>query len=575
MGNFFGKSKNEINESTDNILDEQEYYAYINKIPKDEFLCPKCFKIPTISNICYNKGIIKLNCEIHGELELTFKKFYKETSNSIFHNYNRKCDCQKEYDIGSKFFYSNEQHKYYCTKCFNELNKEKNLIDINDERINNYKKSTIKIEDEEKFKEPIIEQNQKLSKIYRFNQIILNTYKKCPNNYFHIQSVIKLGESIDNESNKLDCSYEEELISKIENNKNNNELKTFKNSYKINDEDERLILKERNLGDKEFKTISQIIFTNLKEIDLSHNNIKKIECLDNMILPYLKILDMSFNKIENIKPISELHCKNLKVINLQKNEIIDISPFLNSNFPKLLVLKIEENIIEEGKEPFKELQKKYNKKLSYKIFTEEDFKKKYKEDIKFEGMLDLHEIKKGDEMLKDLYLILSNHKDNKITELKLDNNNLCDVSILSVFPLPSLNYLDLSVNKIKNLDFLNEMEIPKIKGIYLDDNLFYDIRQLRYLVNKKEKENEKENEKKNEEKNEKKYNIKILSLKTDKLEKLFTKIQNANNEDKNIIKKHNQIIKTLEEFKSSKIEMDIINDLDEYTWIKLNKNIFQ
>ena len=166
MGNFFGKSKNEINESTDNILDEQEYYAYINKIPKDEFLCPKCFKIPTISNICYNKGIIKLNCEIHGELELTFKKFYKETSNSIFHNYNRKCDCQKEYDIGSKFFYSNEQHKYYCTKCFNELNKEKNLIDINDERINNYKKSTIKIEDEEKFKEPIIEQNQKLSKSY-------------------------------------------------------------------------------------------------------------------------------------------------------------------------------------------------------------------------------------------------------------------------------------------------------------------------------------------------------------------------------------------------------------------------
>ncbi len=555
MGNLLKKFKNEIHESTDN----QEYYVDINKIPKNDFLCPKCFKTPIISNICYDNGIIKLKCEVHGELILTIKQFYEEIYNSKFHNYNKKCDCKKNYDKDSIFYYSNQLHKYFCTNCIanNLEGHENDFIDINDEKIKNYQKSHKKKskEDLEKLKKPIMEENKKLSKIYRLNQIILNTYKKYPNNYFHIQSVKKLGESIYNESKELESSYEE-LNSKIEENKNNNELNTFKNDHNINDEDERLILPGKNLGDNGFETISQIVFTKLIEIDLSKNNIANIKCLDNMILPYLKILDMSDNQIEDITPISELNCKNLKVINLQKNKITDIEPFLHSDFPKLLILKIEENNIKQDEKSFEDLQKKYNKQLNYKKFTDKEFAQKYGVDNINKKILDLHN-KRNAEMLKHLYLVLSNHKNNIIQELKLDDNELCDVSILSIFPLPNLNILDLSVNKIKNLDFLNEMEIPKIKIIYLNENEFYDIRQLRYLVNKKEKKKENENE------NEQKYNIKMFSLKNDNFKKLFKKIKRATSKDKIIIKKNNQNIKTLEEFKTSEILMDLDEELDE------------
>ena len=46
----------------------------------------------------------------------------------------------------------------------------------------------------------IYEKNKNLSYIIKFNNLILNTFEKFKNNYFHIKNIINLGKSIEKEN---------------------------------------------------------------------------------------------------------------------------------------------------------------------------------------------------------------------------------------------------------------------------------------------------------------------------------------------------------------------------------------
>ena len=54
------------------------------------------------------------------------------------------------------------------------------------------------------------------------------------------------------------------------------------------------------LDDQDFKYISQIRFNQLKEIEISENNITNIEPFNKMSLPFLEFLNLSHNKIQII-----------------------------------------------------------------------------------------------------------------------------------------------------------------------------------------------------------------------------------------------------------------------------------
>ena len=566
--------ENKNNQSTDNLLDNPYIYSVFKNIPQGEFICPKCYKIPTILNVFYDEGIIEFNCEVHGKLKLNIEQFYKETENSLFQIFNKKCDCKK---IGENnntiFFYCSECSKYYCQNCIEKHKKYKHsTINIkeqkeqyrknfnNNEKINEKEKVAAKnqiIIEKEKVeaKNQIIEKNKNLSKIYRLNQIILNTYQEFPDNYFHIKSAINLGESINNESKELESLYEE-----LKNKENEfDALKNFLNKHKVDGKvidnkvieniinklkkENILFLSNLNLGNKEFQNISQILFRKIKIFDLSNNKIKIIEDFDNMIMPYLEVLDMSYNEIENIEPIAKLNCKNLKVISLQNNKIADVEPCFNFDFPKLKILRIENNVVQKDNANFKQLLKKYKSQLIYEEVKIENFNKTYRSNINnLKGStLDLHGLRKDDNMLKDLYLLLTNDyesKTNNIKILKLDDNKLRDVSILSLFPLPKLKKLDLSVNKIKNLDFLNEMNLDNLIIIYLDSNEIFDIRQLGQLI-----------------RSEKVKNLKIIAMKNKKYERLINKLD----DDKEgiIAKKNKNNKENLDLFKSKDIQIDL------------------
>ena len=204
-----------------------------------------------------------------------------------------------------------------------------------------------------RYKKIIIEKNRILSNIIRFNNLILKTFEKFKNNYYHIKSVINLGKSIQKEnlrdSQDIEC-MDYNLKNSLYKQREAIDILKKKSDIFLSRNDTFLHLYNRNVRDEEFKLISQIKFNQLKEINLSGNNIKNIEYFNKMNLPYLEYLNMSYNRIENIEPIAELNSKELKEIFLQNNEIKDLYPFLESDFPKLEILRIENNIFDKNSE---------------------------------------------------------------------------------------------------------------------------------------------------------------------------------------------------------------------------------
>ena len=320
--------------------------------------------------------------------------------------------------------------------------------------------------------------------------IILNSYEIFQKNYFHIKSLINIGKTIKKE-NERDSKELDIIISSLEKSHKiqKEAIKALQEQFKIdlNGKEEKLSLRKRNLGDIGFKLISKILFINLKDIDVSENGIKDIEPLNNMNLPHLEYLNMSYNNIEKIEPIAELNSKKLKEICLQDNNITDFSPFLKSEFPELERLRIENNNFDKTIPEFKELiNKKFKNKVFYIAKTTKDFKEKYGVEINLDDtIINLSNLKGKDDLLQDLYLIVK--PDNKIEQLKLDDNEIKNASLISRIPLKKLKLLDLSLNNITNLQFLTKMKMPKLTTIYLNANKVNDIYPLIQIKDIKDK----------------------------------------------------------------------------------------
>ena len=537
------------------------------EVPDDQYLCPLCERVPEILNVHTDNGHIELKCKYHGIIDTTIQEYFTKMKNSLFTYFKTKCyNCNNTQDNNrnmfkycsyckvdlcetcvNKFDLKDKDHRAHhldvcipvnekphrCLEHFNaDINTfcvdcEENVCDkeptkkhLGHNKINLFKFGT----EVAKYRDIIISKNKTLSDIIRFNQLILNTYEKFQNNYFHIQSIINVGKFIE-EENKRDAKELECMISGLEKAHKAQEeaIESLQQKFLIdlNGDEIKLSLRNRNLGDEGFKLISKIQFKRLKEIDVSKNNIQNIEPLNNMNLPHLEYINMSENAIQDVKPLAELNSKKLKEICLQENNINDFKAFLNSQFPELERLRIEGNTFNKDLQDFKKLLGKYGKKVIYIARTIDEFNAKYKCNIDEKNLdtINLSGLRAGDDILQELYLIIK--PDNIIRILNLHNNKLKDVSILSRIPLRKLQWLDLSLNEINNVNFLVEMKCRKLKYIYLNDNHLKDITPLIKIYDPdllKKDEHEEEDETEEEKEKKKKFpNLEVFSLKNNLL----------------------------------------------------------
>ena len=510
-------------ELTDDKSNHKEYKDYSLEVPSGQMLCPLCERIPEILNVQTDNGHIELKCKNHGILQMTIQQYYRELKNSKFNYYKTKCaNCNKVQGTKGQMF----SYCYYCKvdlcdKCVNNFNLDKfdhrhNHLDycipVNEkphrclEHFNSdiisfcvdcqenicekdhtkKHRGHIKINfiafeaDIGKYKEIIAEKIRVLSDIIRFNQVILNTYDKSQNNYFHIQSLINLGKSLEEEK-KRDPKELEYMINYLEKSHKTQQeaIKSLQDDFNIglSGKEIKLYLRKYDLFDRGFKLVSQILFKRLIDLDVSENNLNNIDPLNNMNLPYLKYINVSDNKIIDIKPLAGLNSKKLKEICIQNNLVEDFSAFLKSEFPALERIRIEGNNFNKDAEEFKQFLKKFTKKVIYIAKTIEEFNRKYGVQIDEKmGKIDLTGLRAGDILLQELYLITTPSKPIKV--LILQNNNIKDASLLSRMPLRQLKILDISVNEITNLKFLTEMKCKHLTELYLNDNKINDITPL-------------------------------------------------------------------------------------------------
>ena len=93
-------------------LTKREEGKEIDKIPEDEFLCPKCDMIPEILEVNLDTGKLTMNCKNHGKITRFATKYIDELLNS-HHTY-----------LDNKCWYCNRKSKRstidkmkYCTIC--------------------------------------------------------------------------------------------------------------------------------------------------------------------------------------------------------------------------------------------------------------------------------------------------------------------------------------------------------------------------------------------------------------------------------------------------------------------------
>ena len=248
----------------------------------------------------------------------------------------------------------------------------------------------------------------------------------------------------------------------------------------LDGKEEKLELNQKGLEDEDLKTLLQINFSKLREMDISGNKIKDISCFKEMNMLNLEHLKMDDNQISNLNVFEEIKAPKLKILELQKNKFKSFAPLLNSELPSLQLLRIEGNDLDKSLKEFNQLLKKYTKQLIYQPYTFEDFNKKYECQIdKHSKIIKLTDCKFGNEILKDLYLLSSNYEET--TELDLSNCNIDDISILSKIKFLNLKALDLSLNKIKSIEPLTKMRLNNLAFLYLQSNNISDFTPLTSL----------------------------------------------------------------------------------------------
>ena len=237
-----------------------------------------------------------------------------------------------------------------------------------------------------------------------------------------------------------------------------------------------LDLNNKNIGNFELMLLAGILYDNVENLNLSHNNISDIRPLKD--LKKIKKLDLSFNNLKDysIHSISDVRrdvikensslIKNIS-INLDNNNLVEKEI---NEIKNIIISGYEISSNSDGKEDnqttllnkLNRLEKKilgyFNNKLNIKLTGKE---------VK----IDLNNKNIGNIELN----LLSSVDFKELEEINLSHNNISDIEPLKNFK--KLKNIDLSFNKINNINSLKSISKinNKLEKIKLNNNMINDV----------------------------------------------------------------------------------------------------
>ena len=390
------------------ILDANTALINLSKTFNDQYTCTECDIVPEISKINFHEGNLEFVCPDHGKRVMGVKEYIQSEYKNLY--YNIKCEYHKTKkqisELKDIFNYCRKCSKYFCEKCSKEhIDNNSFFIKVNEinnkchKHLENYvsyckeckkhfcykdKNCSHKVENIEKPNDSDIESIQNKIKELKNNIDIenhivilldglLKTYQSHPSNYFHSINITNIAKSLrqsNNERQNFERSYKKYKTIKDQENSSMILLNKFnkleKKVFNLIGDEEIINLSGKNIGNKIFEQICIIEFTNLKKINLSHNNISNIDSLNNFNSPLLKELDLSNNKILELKPFDGLSLKSqeLEKVDLSFNLIQIVDTFKKKIFPKLKSLNLDFNKI--IKKDFDEIRRVIEGNKKYK-----------------------------------------------------------------------------------------------------------------------------------------------------------------------------------------------------------------
>ena len=217
-------------------LTKREEGKEIDKIPEDEFLCPKCDMIPEILEVNLDTGKLTMNCKNHGKITRFATKYIDELLNS-YHTYLdnkcRYCNRKSKRSTIDKMKYCTICRQNICVECaanidmehqinnnFVPINEKKNLCKKNQKKAEKYCQDCEEIicdDDEEYHSEHSVidtEDMQKEANKYRV---------KIADKIVNLLHLLKLYELVNKYGNKDAKKNFEEIINK-EKKRNDNDV---------------------------------------------------------------------------------------------------------------------------------------------------------------------------------------------------------------------------------------------------------------------------------------------------------------------------------------------------------------
>mgnify|MGYP002625011170 CR=1 FL=1 len=404
------------------------------------FFCKNCHQVPVIKfvdvlNIIFSCGCYK-NCKINITKFLDDTLLNAEDKEEINDQENNilldvfYCKMHK----GQKFYYYCDMcNASLCRKC---LRKEKDhkdhcplifdlLMNEADEKIEFikdkfYLNSHHFDNESSNFLDDDLDKMIKYSNFIKFINALINDYNNytCYSHFIIINNLYQFLENY----NKNNNSETQALELKEEINiKNINNLKNINsNSFLITS----INLNNCNIFDIQQFCDANLI--NLKTLNLSNNYISNIKPLISAKFKNIENLDFSINKIgdDNIQYFSQLEFKNLKFLNLFGNNFTDYKLFELCNNKKLKNLK--------------------------KLYTGCNQFKNSEVNTTFDS---------------------SNIEEIGLTYGVFNNET---IHFIHKFKFNNLKKLFLHSNKLSSLSFIEDLELPNIKEIWINNNLLED-----------------------------------------------------------------------------------------------------